>query len=245
MIILQEVTRVAGAGGKKRDVLTAVSVSLPPNRSIAVLGPAGEDTRVFIDLLAGIVLPTAGRIVRHARVSFPAGHLGGFTPELSVRLNVAHVARLYGADVETIVDFVAQVSDLGKDFDRPYGGLSSSRKRYLSEILAFSIPFDVYLLRDDVVRSGGKRYNREARALFEARAKTSGMIIASQDPRFAREFCDMGLVLANGQARLFHNIERALAFAERAARPSKKPEDRRAARKKSKKRRERRKASDE
>ena len=80
---------------------------------------------------------------------------------------------------------------------------------------------------------------------FEARAKTSGMIIASQDPRFAREFCDIGLVLANGQARLFHNLERALAFAERAARPSKTPEDRRAARKKSRKRRERRKASDE
>jgi capsular polysaccharide transport system ATP-binding protein len=239
MIILEEVTKVAGAGAKKRDVLTAVRLSLPSNRSIAVLGPAGEDTRVFIDLLAGIVLPTAGRIVRHARVSFPPGHLGGFTRELSVRLNVAHVARLYGAEIETIVDFVAQVSDLGKDFDRPYGGLSSLRKRYLSDILAFSIPFDVYLLRDDVVRSGGKRYNREARALFEARAKTSGMIIASEDPGFAREFCDMGLVLADGQARLFKNVERAQAFAEQAAHQSKTREERRAARKKSRKRRKR------
>ncbi|HET7681763.1 MAG TPA: hypothetical protein VFK79_16700 [Xanthobacteraceae bacterium] len=238
MIILEEVTKVVGAGGKKRDVLRAVRAKLPSSRRIAVLGPVPEDTKIFIDLLAGIILPTAGRIVRNARVSFPAGHLGGFTPELSVRLNVAHVARLYGADVEKVVDFVAQVSDLGKDFDKPYSGLSNSRKRDLSDILAFSIPFDVYLLRDDVVRAG-KRYNREARALFEARAKTSGMIIASEDPGFAREFCNMGLVLADGQVRLFKNLERAFAFAEQTAPPARTREERRAARKIKRKRRAR------
>ena len=244
MIILEGVTKVAGAGDKRRNVLRAVQLSLPSDRRIAVLGPAGEDTKVFIDLLAGIVLPTAGRIVRRARLSFPPGDLGGFTRELSVRLNVAHVARLYGADVEMIVNFVAQVSDLGKDFDRPYGDLSNARKRYLSDILAFSIPFDVYLLGDDVVRLGDKRYNREARALFEARAKTSGMIIASEDPGFAREFCDMGLVLAHGQAWLFENLEQALAFTDQAVRPGKTREERRAARRKGRKRRAR-KASDE
>jgi capsular polysaccharide transport system ATP-binding protein len=243
MIILEEVTKVVGSGRRKRDVLRAVRVKLPSDRRIAVLGPDEEDTKIFVNLLAGIVLPTAGRIVRDAQVSFPAGHLGGFTRELSVRLNVAHVARLYGADVGTIVDFVSQVSDLGKDFDRPYGGLSNAKKRYLSEILAFSIPFDVYLLGEDVVRSGNKRHNREARALFEARAKTSGMLIASQDPGFAREFCDMGLVLAGGDARLFKNLERALAFAEKAVSTSNTREGRRAARKR--KKRQERKAAEQ
>jgi ABC-type polysaccharide/polyol phosphate transport system ATPase subunit len=75
----------------------------------------------------------------------------------------------------------------------------------------------MYLLSDDVVRVGGSRYNKEARVLFEARAKTSGMIIASEDPAFAKEFCNMGLVLAGGQARLFRNLERAFSFAAQAA----------------------------
>src|SRR4051812_8007156 len=113
MIILDGVTKAASEDAKKRAVLTAVRVSLPSNSRIALLGPRAEDKRIFINLLAGIVLPDSGRIIRNARVSFPAGHTSGFTYELPVRVNVAHVARLYGADVEQVVDFVAKISKLG------------------------------------------------------------------------------------------------------------------------------------
>src|SRR6187200_2271176 len=148
MIIFEGVTKVAGGGEKKRNLLTAVQASLPSDRRIAIFARNEQDKKVFIDLLAGVVLPSAGRIVRKAQVSFPPGYLGGFTRGLSVRQNVAHVARIYGADVEAIVDFVSQISGLGKDFSKLYGELPNTKKRYLSDILAFSIPFDVYLLND-------------------------------------------------------------------------------------------------
>lgn len=212
MIILEDVTKVVGAGVKKREVLTAARARLPTDHRIAVLGPVPEDRKMFIDLLGGVKMPTAGRIIRRARVGFPAGNIGGFTVDLSVRLNVAHVARLYGADVEAVVNFVAEAADLGGSFNNSYRDLSNVKRRHLSDILAFSIPFDVYLLSDDLVRPGGKSYSKEASALFNARAKTSGMIIASDDVAFAREFCDMGLVLSEGQIRLFKNIERAISF---------------------------------
>jgi capsular polysaccharide transport system ATP-binding protein len=217
MIILDGVTHVALAGEKKRKILTAVQLMLPPDRRIAILGPEAEDKKAFLNLLAGLVLPSSGRVVRESRLSFPPGYLGGFTRTLSVRLNVAHVARLYGADVDSVVHFVAQVSKLGEDFNKLYGDLPVAKRRSLSEILAFSIPFDVYLLNDDVVRPDTSKYNKDARALFEARAKPSGMIIASQDEAFAREFCDMGLVLVGGRVRLFKNLDRAFSFLEEKA----------------------------
>jgi capsular polysaccharide transport system ATP-binding protein len=228
MIILEGVTQVAG----KRGVLTAARARLPSDHRIAVLG-SPEDKKIFLDLLGGVVLPTAGRIIRRARVGFPPGHVGGFTAALSVRVNVAHVARLYGADVDTIVDFVAKACGLGHRFNKSFGQLSSIEKRHLSEILAFSIPFDVYLLSDDLVWSGSKYYSKDASALFEARAKTSGMIIASNNPAFAREFCDMGLVLREGRIKLFKDIEEAIAFSEKpAAHPAKTGVERRGARRK-------------
>jgi capsular polysaccharide transport system ATP-binding protein len=217
MIILEGVTKVAGDGEKKRNILTTARLMLPPDHRIAVLGPSAEDKRIFINLLAGVALPTSGRIIRQSRVSFPPGNLAGFTRTLTVRVNVAHVARLYGADVDAVVDFVAKASGLGEDFNKLFGDLANTKRRHLSDILAFSIPFDVYLLSDDVVRKGGSRYNKEASALFEARAKTSGMIIASQDDGFAREYCNMGLILADGRARLFNNLERAISSAGEAA----------------------------
>src|SRR5215213_9914933 len=113
MIILDDVTKTTGEGKKKQEVLAAVRVNLPTNCRIAVLGRRSRDKDVFMDLLAGLVLPDAGRIVRKAQVSFPAGHLGGFTNELTVRENVAYAARLYGADVDSVVDFVANVGEMG------------------------------------------------------------------------------------------------------------------------------------
>src|SRR5262249_37592906 len=113
MIILDGVTKIAAAdGGGKRQVLTAVRAKLPSDRRIAVLGPELDDKQIFLDLLGGLVLPNTGRIIRHARVGFPPGHLGGFTKTLSVRHNVAHVARLYSADVDAVVDFVAKAAAL-------------------------------------------------------------------------------------------------------------------------------------
>src|SRR4051812_31682251 len=203
MIILEGVTKVAGAGANKRDVLKEVRAELPSNQRIAVLAPIPEDKKIFMDVIAGLMMPNDGRLIRQGRVSFPAGHLGGFSLELSVRLNVAHVTRLYGADVDAVVNFVAQLSNLGKSFDRPFRRLTFLQRRYLSEILALSIPFDVYLLEDEVIRPTTGRFNKEARALFDLRAKTSGVIIASETPAFAREVCDMGLVLYNGKLRLF------------------------------------------
>jgi capsular polysaccharide transport system ATP-binding protein len=241
MIILESVTKGggAGAGAAKRTILDAVQARLPSDRRIAILGPRADDKKVFLDLLAGVMLPSAGRIIRNARVSFPPGHLGGFTRTLSVRLNVAHVARIYGADIQAVVEFVAQVLKLGDKFNKPYGALSGTMKQYLSDILAFTIPFDAYLVSDEVVRSGNKRYNPDARALFEARAKTSGMFIASQDPAFVHEFCDMGLVLKEGQLRLFENLDQAFAFSTQKTarvRISRTREERLAARKKRRKR---------
>jgi len=231
MIVLDGVTKTTGEGAKQRAMLTAARVSLPTNRRIAVLARRPGDKKTFIDLLAGLELPDSGRIVRNARVSFPAGHLGGFTTQLSVRLNVAYAARLYGADVDSVVDFVARVSRLGAAYDKPYGDLPKAAKRDFSQILAFSIPFDVYLLSDEVVRGAEKRSKNEIRALIEARAKTSGMIIAVADLTFAREFCEMGLVLSDGRAHLFKSMEQAVAFYENAVGSAKEKRKRRRAKK--------------
>jgi capsular polysaccharide transport system ATP-binding protein len=217
MIVLEGVTKVAGGGPNRRDVLKEVRAELPSNKRVAILASVAEDKKIFLDLLGGLLMPNDGRIINRARVSFPAGHQGGFSLELSVRLNVAHVTRLYGADVDAVVDFVAQVSDLGKAFDRPFRRLSFLQRRYLSEILALSIPFDVYLLEDEIIRPKTGRFNKEARALFDIRAKTSGIFVTADNPAFVTEVCDMGLVLHNGKLRLFDKIHRAIAFSERAA----------------------------
>src|SRR5690349_596511 len=215
MIILQGVTYATRARDKGKKVLAAAEVAIPCDHRIAVLGCAANEPKIFIEVLGGLRVPQAGRVTRNARVSFPAGYVGGFKPEISVRLNAAYVARLYGADVEAVINFVEQIMNLGESFDKPIGRLAPAQRRRFSEVLAFSIPFDVYLFEDELVRDNGRFYNEYARSLFEARIKSAGMIVASNDRDFVREFCDMALVLHRGKVRLFQNVERAISFFER------------------------------
>jgi capsular polysaccharide transport system ATP-binding protein len=210
MIVLENVSKTVLSLGQMRPVLSGVSVQIPSDRRIAIFGKSPEDRKVFIELLSGLTLPTSGRIVRLVRVSFPAGDTGGFDVDLSVRFNVAHAARLYDADVAAVVEFVRDVSELGAAFEKPFGMLDRERRRLVSRIVAYSIPFDVYLLTSEVTKRKDRNPSKDKPlALFEARAQTSGMIMPARTFRSAHEFCDMGMILHEGRVLLFDDLEQA------------------------------------
>jgi capsular polysaccharide transport system ATP-binding protein len=219
MIEFENVTKTVRIRGQRpRDVLSSVNLEIAANRRIALLGQPPEDRLMIIDMLAGIVLPTYGRIARSCRVSYPVGFLGGFSPELSVRLNVAHTARLYDVEPRALVEFVERAADMGHPFDKPYIELPNVLKRQLGLILTFAIPFDVYLMKGDLsrIRANPKDHFRATcYELFEARARSSGMIIAVTAPAFAREYCDMALVLHQGQLVPFEDVDEAFVALER------------------------------
>jgi capsular polysaccharide transport system ATP-binding protein len=215
MILLDQVTltatvRINVMRAEVRTVISSASLAIPSDRRIALLGPSDEDKKVLINLLGGVVLPRKGRILKKAKVSFPVGYLGGFTVDFSPRKNVAHLARLYDADVETVVDFVENTTVLGPAFDKPYKLLTGPQRRQLGRVVGYSIPFDVYVLTEEIV-NGRNKENDISYHLFQARSRTAGMIIPTQNPKFAREHCEMGLVLNDGDLRFFDSIENAIA----------------------------------
>jgi capsular polysaccharide transport system ATP-binding protein len=218
MIILEQLTKVAGA---RRTILSSVNLEIPSDRRIALVGRVEEDKRELINLLAGLSLPTSGRIERLAEVSFPVGELPGVSREHSIRVNVAHVARLYGADVMETIRLVEQIMRLGEDFDKPYDSLPRPLRKPLAAAVAFAVPFDVYLLSDGILQRtiegrASQRQDAITLALFEARAKTSGMIIATNNVRYAREICEMALLLDNGRLELFADVARAFVQMRRS-----------------------------
>jgi len=207
-IILQNVTKTVKRLGLNRDVLSAVNAVIPSDRRIALLTPRSEDRQVFIELLAGVTLPTAGRIIRRASVSFPVGYLGGFEPALSIKVNIEHAARLYGVDGRAIVTFMRQVVDFSDVFERPFRELPASKRKQLGYILPYTIPFNIYLLDAEPAKAPVE-CRSTVRELFIMRAASSGIIVATGSHRFARTYCDMVMVLADGHLRIFDSVEEA------------------------------------
>jgi len=216
MITFKRVTKRKKVNGKTRDILSLVDIEIPSNRRIALFTPSAEDSNLVINLLAGIESPTSGLIRRTAKVSFPVGYVGGFQGELTVRHNIAHVARLYGADPAMMVDFIGSIPALRDTLNLRFNDFPRSLRRQFAQILTYSIPFDVYLL--NVEPTSVPTDHREiACTLFEARTRVAGAIIAIRNAAFAKTHCDMALAMLDRKLVLFHDIEQALS-ASRGAR---------------------------
>jgi capsular polysaccharide transport system ATP-binding protein len=214
MIELHQVVMTVLSRGQQSTVLSGANLVIPSDRRIALLGPSNEDKHILINLLAGIMMPRAGRIVRRAKVSFPVGFSGGFSADLPARANVAHLARLYGSDEKTLVEFVKGLADLGPLFDEPFGLLPPQARKMLAQIVAFAIPFDLYLLSDHIAR-GNPRQGNVAYDLFEARARQAGVIVSLRNPKLAiRDNYEMAVVLDRGQLALYDDVEDAVLAVE-------------------------------
>lgn len=216
MILLDRVSITVAVHGHRtsvytpqRSVLSFASLTIPSDRRIALFGQAPE-CRMLTNLLSGLSVPASGLVIRKAKVSFPVGYLGSFNPDLPVRHNVAHVARLYDTDAEKMVKFIEQVGRLGKAFDKPYGELPLVMKARLGYIIAYTIPFDLYMLSDGGVRAALNPRDI-LHALFRERLRTSGMIISTRNPNIALEYCDMAMILKDGKLSLYDSVEQALS----------------------------------
>jgi capsular polysaccharide transport system ATP-binding protein len=216
MIVFDQVSRLTkDAVGRGRPILSSVDLVIPANRRIALLGEPFEHTRTIVDLVAGVIAPSSGRVIRKAHVSFPAGETRAFIPEISVRGNVQHIARLYAADHLAVARFAEEVMDIGAEFDKPYGSLARDLRRILSHIVAYSIPFEVYVLTE-TIRHGRGGLNDVARELLKARMETAGLIAPTRDMGFAEEFCDSAILLRDAKLYAFDKIDDAVKAAKLA-----------------------------
>lgn len=215
MILLSGVTHEVRTGPITERIVTNVTARIPSDRRVALLGNKPAINAALFDLLAGIVPPTAGAIRRYGRISFPVGFAGGFSMELTVRQNVEYVAKIYDQPLNETVDFVKKWSGIGPAFDQPFIKLPRSMLREIISIVAFSIPFDMYLLTANRKVTVSPLWSKFYE-LFKLRSATSGFI-ASADPHFARLHCDMGMLVRNRRIELFEDIEEAIRMADETA----------------------------
>ena len=115
-----------------------------------------------------------------------------------------------GVDTDEMVDFVADFSDLGSHFHLPFRSYSSGMKSRLAFGVSMAIAFDTYLV-DEVTSVGDAAFREKSTALFMARMQTSGAFVVSHSMGLVRKLCDVGVVLENGVATYYEDLEAAIA----------------------------------
>jgi capsular polysaccharide transport system ATP-binding protein len=192
-------------------VLSNVSFSVSPGEKIAVLGRNGSGKSTLIRLLGGIEMLTSGSIERTMSVSWPVALTGGVGGSMTGNDNIRLICRLYDRPFAAIRDYVDDFAELGKYLSEPVKTYSSGMQARLNFALSLAIEFDCYLI-DEIMAVGDQRFQRRSHEeLFEKRADRS-LILASHIAVTIREYCSRALVLHRGRAKMFDDLDLAIAI---------------------------------
>jgi capsular polysaccharide transport system ATP-binding protein len=186
-------------------ILDDVSGYFPADRSTGILCIEAASLTTLVRLITGAIFPTRGIVSRDCRVSFPLAYSSAFSRNLSGLQNLRFLARIYGADVNQVTEFVARFSGLDdklKDRASTYKG--DNWARFLMAA-SYALPFEMYVADGKLV-AGPPAFREKCKAYIQHLRQSSGMIIATMQPTIIRQFCDRVYVLDGGKLIPFEKI---------------------------------------
>ncbi len=210
MIALDQVSKSYFVKGVHKVVLDEVSFQLPERKNVALMGRNGAGKSTLLRLIAGTEMPTQGEIVREERVSWPMGFSGGFNGNMTGVENIRFVARIYGQPSEEVLERVEAFAELGPSLDLPIATYSSGMKARLAFGLSLAIDFDTYLI-DEITAVGDQRFKLKSRAALGKAVETSRVVMVSHSPSVVKDFCEVGVLLYEGQLYYYDQIDNLLA----------------------------------
>jgi capsular polysaccharide transport system ATP-binding protein len=210
MIRLERVSKTYRFRGGRRTILNDVSATFDAGHNFGILGGNGVGKSTLIRLLAGSELPDSGIIRRCTRVSFPLGFGGTFHGALSGRENTQFLARIYGAAVRPMLEYVEDFAELGEYFAMPVNSYSTGMRARLAFAACLAIDFDVYLI-DEATEVGDQHFRRKCAEAFRARLVHSDIILVTHNVETLRQYCDRGAILADGALTLYEDLNPAIA----------------------------------
>ena len=208
MIELKNITKVYKTKHGRNVVLDDITVTLPPRESIGVIGKNGAGKSTLLRIVSHAERPTAGEVIHHGRVSWPIGFAGGFNGSLTGEENCKFVARVYGQDIDWVIERTREFAEIGEYFYEPVRTYSSGMRARVAFGLSMAIDFDLYLV-DEVTAVGDKPFRRKCRAAFAERRERAGLIMVSHDLATLADYCRRGAVLDQGKLRVYDSITEA------------------------------------
>lgn len=213
MIELRGVTKSYRTNRGKKVVFRDLSLVIPSDRNVALIGRNGAGKSTLMRLLGGLDAPDSGRIITNQRISWPVGLSGGFQGSLTGRQNVKFVCRVFGADggdMRNKVNYVQDFAEIGEYFDQPVKTYSSGMKARVAFGLSLAFDFDYYLV-DEAMSVGDAHFREKAAQAFKDRVDRAKIILVTHGMGQVRKLCDYVLLVNDGKVQEFEDVEEGIA----------------------------------
>jgi len=213
MIELYNVTKYYKTANEKKYILDNVTMTIPSDVNVGILGRNGAGKSTLLRMLGGIDFPNSGIISSPNSFSWPMGLAGGFQGSMSGRQNVKFVCRIYGKsdyEIEQAIEAVREFAELGDYFDMPIKTYSSGMKSRLGFGMSLVFDFD-YLIIDETLSVGDKNFQEKSKKALRKKIENCNVLLVSHSMPVLKELCDVGIVVHKGQIHYCDDIEDAIA----------------------------------
>ncbi len=218
MISLNKVTKYYDvSAGSKKYILKDVTLDIPNNTSVGILGLNGAGKSTLLRMIGGMDFPNKGKITSDISMSWPLGLSGGFQSSLTGEDNVKFVCRVNSvprSEIKEKIEYIKDFAEIGDYFYMPVKTYSSGMKSRLAFALSMAFKFDVYLI-DEILSVGDKNFKLKCNLEMENRREESHLLMVSHSMNSLRSMCDSGMVLQDSNLKYYPNISDAIAEYEK------------------------------
>lgn len=182
--------------------LDNVSIVIEKGQTVGIIGANGSGKSTFLQIIAGILKPTFGRVEVKGRISALLELGSGFNPEFTGRENVILNASIMGLsknEIESKMQSIIDFSEISEFIDQPVKTYSSGMFVRLAFSCAVHVEPEI-LIVDEALSVGDLQFQLkciEKMKDFKKAGKT--ILFVSHDTYSIKNFCDKAIWMMNGQ----------------------------------------------
>jgi len=208
-IKLYSVSKTLGTKRFERTIVKDVTWTIEPRSRYVILSHQPETLAVFMNLIAGLSVPTEGWIKRNGKISPPGGFLRyavGRTPLEFIRF----LAPLYQFDADEVLDFVTATVKYDRLLRTPLERLPAVLKRELNFALTYAIPCDYYFY--GTPRGCRPEFQKVGQEILTRRTREATMLVVASSDAAARPLGSdtRAAILHRGSFTLYDQLEDAV-----------------------------------
>jgi lipopolysaccharide transport system ATP-binding protein len=179
-----------------------ISFDLFEGETLGIIGVNGAGKSTILKIVAGVIEPTLGEVIRHGRVTALLELGTGFNLQMSGYENIYLNGTLIGMSKKEIKEKVADIaefSELGDYIHEPILSYSSGMSMRLAfSIAIFSEP--KILIVDEALSVGDAHFQAKCtQALRERKQDSMSIIYVSHDLNSLKLLCDRVILLNHGE----------------------------------------------
>lgn len=182
--------------------LNGVNFEVTKGEFLGIIGPNGSGKSTLLKILAGILVPTKGKIEIQGKIS-PFLELGvGFNMDLTARENVYQNGIILGLsrkEIDKRFKQIIEFAELERFVDTKLKNFSSGMHVRLAFSVAIQVDADI-LLMDEVLAVGDMHFQQKCFDIFnQYKTQEKTIILVTHDMGAVQNYCTRAMFLLDGK----------------------------------------------